>query len=90
MGSTMPRPALRMGGLIAHEGGDLAHDLAEFLDTGVLVAKHGQLVVDEGVVEYMKLCHDLLSSVYSVWENNCYCVHRYKLLNSDEIIGLVG
>ena len=35
------------GGLVAHELGDLAHQLPEFLDAGVLVPQQRQLVLEQ-------------------------------------------
>ena len=45
------------GRLIAHQHGDLADKLAEFLHARVLVTQDRQLVLDQRVVEYMQLTH---------------------------------
>ena len=41
-------------GLIAHQGGNLAHQLAEFLDAGSLVAQNRQLMLNQRVIQYVQ------------------------------------
>ena len=45
------------GGLIAHKGGDFAHQLPELLDRGVLAPQNRQLVLDERMVQYVYATH---------------------------------
>ena len=45
------------GRLIAHQHSDLADELAEGFGPRVLIAQDGQLVLDEGVVEYVHIAH---------------------------------
>ena len=41
------------GGLIAHEGGHFVDDLAEIFHASGLVPKDGELVLQEGVIQYV-------------------------------------
>ena len=51
------------GRLIAHQHGDLGDELTKFLDAGPLVAQDGQLVLDQGMVEYAYFAHDCFSFI---------------------------
>ena len=51
------------GGLKAHQHGDLRNQLPEDLDAGALVAQDGQLVLDQGMVEYAYFAHDSFSFI---------------------------
>ena len=54
------------GGLIAHQTGNFADQLAEFLNGGLLVAQNGQLMLDQGMIEDVYVCHDISPSIYRV------------------------
>ena len=45
------------GGVVAHEGGDLAHDLPEVSHAGGLIPQDGQLMLQQGVVQYVYHFH---------------------------------
>ena len=51
------------GGFIAHQACDLTDQSAEFLNTGVLIAKNCQLMLDQRMVQNVYSCHIDLSLV---------------------------
>ena len=46
--------------------GNFADQLAEFLYGGLLVAQNGQLMLDQGMIEDVYVCHDISPSIYRV------------------------
>ena len=45
------------GDLVAHEHGDLLQKLTEILGAGIYVSQNGQLMLNERMVNNVKLCH---------------------------------
>ena len=49
------------GGLVAHEARDFSDQLPELLDAGILVPEDCQLVLNQGVIQYVNVCHKFRS-----------------------------
>ena len=45
-------------GLVAHQACDFTDQLPELLNGGILTAQDRQLVLNEGMVQYVYFCHD--------------------------------
>ena len=57
------------GGVIAHEGGDFADNLPKILDPGGLIPQDGELVLQQGVIQYVYHFHlfHFSLSIYCGW-----------------------
>ena len=57
------------GCLVAHQAGDLADQFPELLNRGILAAQDRQLVLNEGMIQYMYFCHNHQTPLF-LWEGS--------------------